>query len=749
MFRLPYPLRPRSLRHCVIATVVIGFLLLTATQYLVTGRFVESQLLDIESRDGFTRLSNLHHALDQLADDLESTTSDWSEWDATWEFATGSRPQYVSDNLTPQSMQRLRLDFLILIDEHGRAAFARSLSEDRRELLAPPLDLVAMAEGTGLLSGASDPMHKLTGLVSGASGTYLVSSQPVLLSTPGKPPGGRLVMGRSIDRYVAPALRRVTGETLDILPLHTQPTTAAHLIRGENGQSLALQDTELTGFSELRDLWGAPIATIRLTMTRPTQTLLEQARQHLLISTLVVGIIFCGIAMLLARLSLIRPIERLSSMVEQIGRSGQQARVTMRPSSREFQTLAAAINGMLHQVEQQQIMRRDRDAAVEANRLKSEFLATMSHEIRTPMNGVLGMCELLQRTELSPRQRHLSDTILRSARSLLGMLNDVLDFSKIESGKLDLECAAFSPAEIVQSVGAPFLAAAQTKGLEFSVRIEAGVPALLMGDELRLRQILNNLLSNAVKFTEHGSVAIVCAATTLDRDRVELRFTIEDTGIGISPEAQQHIFDPFAQAATNTSRVYGGTGLGLAIVRRLVALMGGEIQLLSEPGRGSQFTFTTIMKRAMDLSSMRSSLAEATGPHFSTQKSPAILLAEDNAVNREVFKEMLEYFGCKVTAVENGALAVAAVAERAFDAILMDCQMPVMDGHTATSEVRTLERATAQQPAFIIALTADATPENHRRCIDSGMDAVATKPITHARLRELIMRVVQPGAARA
>jgi CheY-like chemotaxis protein len=354
------------------------------------------------------------------------------------------------------------------------------------------------------------------------------------------------------------------------------------------------------------------------------------------------------------------------------------------------------------------------------------------------------MCELLQRTDLTTRQRHLSDTILRSARSLLDILNDVLDFSKIESGKLDLEAAPFSPVDVVQTASAPFLAAAQAKGLEFSVRIEAGVPARVLGDALRLRQILNNLLSNAIKFTEKGSVSITCAATPIGSDRTELRLTVADTGIGIAPAVQQHIFDPFAQAASNTSRVYGGTGLGLAIVRRLVTLMGGDVKLISEPGRGSKFVFSAVMQLAPDMLALRSSLAEATGPRFAIPNAPAILLAEDNAVNREVFTEMLEHFGCRVTAVENGAQAVAAVADRYFDAILMDCQMPIMDGHTATTELRTLERATAQKRTFIIALTADATPENHRRCLDAGMDAVVTKPITHTSLRDVVLRAVTP-----
>jgi len=279
------------------------------------------------------------------------------------------------------------------------------------------------------------------------------------------------------------------------------------------------------------------------------------------------------------------------------------------------------------------------------------------------------------------------------------------------------------------------------------VRIESGVPTQVIGDAVRLRQVLNNLLSNAVKFTEQGSICLSCALVHAEDDKAELRFTITDTGIGVPAEAREKIFQPFAQAESNTTRRFGGTGLGLAIVRRLVTLMGGTIELSSEPGRGSTFTFTALLQRSPETAQQRSTLHEgATGPRISLALAPSVLLAEDNAVNREVLTEMLQHIGCQVTAVENGAQALAAVATRTFDVILMDCQMPVMDGHTAARELRALERSTRQQPTFIIAITADATAENRRRCFDAGMDTVITKPITQARLRELIMQVVRPTA---
>jgi signal transduction histidine kinase len=739
-------LRPRSLRQWVVAVLALGFLLLSAAQFYISGNFIERQLLQIESKDVYARLGDVHHAFEVMKEDLTATTSDWAQWDSTYEFVNGLQPDFAAANLYRATFERLRLDLVVLVDRNGRTVFAKVLGPDGELADAPP-DIAAIAQG-GALSSVAARARQTTGLVSTATGIYLLSSQAVLNSAGNATPRGRLIMGRTLRGFVRPALERMTGERLEIAGSDAPDVLVAdeRTIRRYQGRdTLIISADKLYGYTPLDDLWGKPVVQLAVPMERPMQAMLSEARGYLLIANLIVGAVFCVAGLLLIRTKVVGPLERLATAVETIGVAGEGAtRVPVAQTAREFETLSLSINAMLEQIEQQQAIRRDRDAAVEANRLKSEFLATMSHEIRTPMNGVLGMCELLQRTELNPRQRHLSDTVLRSARSLLEILNDILDFSKIEAGKLELELAPFSPSELVQSVAAPFVPVAQEKGLEFTVRMEHGVPQWLVGDALRLRQVLNNLLSNAIKFTEKGSICLSCSAASLADHEAELRFAVTDTGIGVAPSAQQHIFDPFAQAEAATTRRFGGTGLGLAIVRRLVTLMGGQVHVQSEAGRGSTFSFTAMLQRAEEQAAHRPSL-DATGPRFSIAHAPAVLLAEDNAVNREVLTEMLEHIGCRVTAVENGALVLAACASRGYDAILMDCQMPVMDGHTAAMELRALEGATARRRAFIIALTADATAENRQRCLEAGMDAVVTKPIAQANLRNLILRAVRPA----
>ena len=370
--------------------------------------------------------------------------------------------------------------------------------------------------------------------------------------------------------------------------------------------------------------------------------------------------------------------------------------------------------------------------ASEANRAKSEFLAMMSHEIRTPMNGILGMTHLLASTGMSDQQQDCIETIRQSGEMLLTVLNDILDFSKLEAGRLSLEEMPFELAPFVEGVAALMRGPAEAKGLSLITVMAPNLPPQVVGDRNRIRQVLLNFLSNAVKFTEAGGIVVELSCRGTDEGQARLLFKVSDTGIGIPYGAQRKLFTAFTQADSSISRRFGGTGLGLAISYRLVELMGGVIGLRSMPGEGSSFWFKLTLALAKE------ALVKPVEPEASPLPSLSILLAEDNMVNRKVAEAILLRAGHGVVCVGDGEKAVQAVERVSFDLVLMDMQMPVMDGLQAS---RLLRHRGYGLP--IVALTANAMSEDWDRCIEAGMDGYVPKPFTPESLFAELARVLK------
>ena len=366
-----------------------------------------------------------------------------------------------------------------------------------------------------------------------------------------------------------------------------------------------------------------------------------------------------------------------------------------------------------------------------ANQAKSEFLANMSHEICTPMNGVIGMTDILLDTKLEQSQRETAETIRSSAQALLTVINDILDFSKIEAGKLDLEAIEFAPRELLDQVVRMMRVSAEAKGLELTGWVAESVPAVVRGDAGRLRQILVNLCGNAVKFTERGSVTVSVDAAQVESCRTKLRLEVRDTGVGIPADRVHALFKPFSQVDASTTRRYGGTGLGLSIVRRLAELMGGEAGVESSAGVGSTFWFTACFEVASEQSANVVDTVSVPTV-LSAKAGKRILLAEDNVVNEKVATRFLEKLGYVVHAVPNGREAVDAWARGGYDLVLMDCQMPVLDGYAATREIRARENGGARIP--IVALTANAMKKDELECRQAGMDDHLAKPLNREAL---------------
>jgi signal transduction histidine kinase/HPt (histidine-containing phosphotransfer) domain-containing protein len=556
----------------------------------------------------------------------------------------------------------------------------------------------------------------------------------------------RLLASLAINPAIDAARARLSGN-LPLASYHKSPQAPLAIPDGEASQQfladhlLIRQPITLTGQQN-----PAGHIELLISLAQYHQTMRQTMRDTGALLLLALAILLLLTRQVVSHIT--APLEYLTQLVQRVSHHARLDERLNIDSEDEIGSLSHGFNRMLDtlQIRDQELasyreslenmvsertraLREAIDEARRANLAKSDFLARMSHEIRTPLNAITGLSRMVLDTPLNPQQREYLEQVMQSSDALLAIINDILDYSKIEAGGLRLESRPFAPEHLLQSVSSLFAARARSQGLELRFTCDASVPATLIGDSLRLGQILINLVSNAIKFTAAGSIDIhLSARERLTDGRVRLVCSVSDTGIGIAPEHQEGLFSPFTQADSSITRRFGGTGLGLAICRQLVELMDGEISLDSTPGKGSNFRFTVALAEPAAGTSPTSEKPAETRSDTALPQwhGERVLVVEDIAINRTIAVALLQRVGLSVAVATNGQEALDMLAGEAFALVLMDIQMPVMDGLTAT---RTIRANPAWKSLPIIAMTAHATSEDQEQTAAAGMNAHLTKPI--------------------
>jgi signal transduction histidine kinase len=684
---------------------------------------------------------------------LRSSARDWAAWDDMVRFVAARDAAFVGENLTERALDNLAIDGIAVLDREGRLVAGLVRGPSASADPGPATGLAAAVARFGRRAGPA-PLRGWVGAVNVGGVPALAAAVPIGPGADTSAVGTVLMVRRLDEGFLGPLAARA-----DVDVTFADPTGSDYPLPGEDETSILVEGIDrMTGIFVLGGPHGRPIYEVRAVAARPLRAAAMRTVWNLVLSLLVVVLLAVVATAALLDRAILRPVQRLNDEVRRIGRRQDfSGRVTVAGRD-ELAELGSTINGALASLEgarlaleearlglERRVEERTADLAralaeAEAsNRARVAFLANVSHELRTPMNAIIGLTADTLDSPLSDDQRDNLAAAHAAALGLLGLLNDILDFSKMEADALRLDPQPFALRELLETQTATFGPEARRKGLTLALELDPDLPARVVGDEGRLRQVLTNLVVNALKFTHQGGV-VLRVRTGARPGRIAI--AVADSGIGIAPEAQQRIFRPFEQADGSTSRRYGGTGLGLAIVSQLVRQMGGEVALESSLGRGSTFTFEIDLPAADAPGEAAPVTREAGG---AACRRLRILLVDDNPVNLKLAARLLERDGHAVAPAPGGERALELLAEEPFDVVLMDVQMPGMDGLEATAELRRREAGSGRRTP-IVALTAHSFPEDRTRCLAAGMDGYLAKPLEREALRVALDEVLAAPA---
>jgi signal transduction histidine kinase len=714
--------------------ILLAILSITGFLYLVAATILRHNFAQAERQLIQRDLQRVKGTISHDLDALQTEAYDYAKWDDTYTFMAEQDAAYPEINWSNDTLENLQINIVALVDVSSQILFKQSFDLQNQQDDAFPNTLNKTGQFNGALTHYFVKDDGRTGLIMLPEGPLLMASSPILPSTGKGTSRGTLLVGRYLNETAIKRLEYLTQVSLTFysaqdasLPDDVQRAFVELRDRPDEYFIQPLSPDQVAGYLVLGDVFDQPALIMRLDTARTIYHQGQLSLYYLGASLSLIGLT-AGIAIYALSRRLMQ-----SMMVE-----------------RDRQHLAELNERLEHLVEQRTTALREQTTALQASKeaaevasqAKSEFLANMSHELRTPMTAVLGYADILTTTELSAEQQEYIQRISRSGKSLLTIINDILDFSRLEAGTLKLNARPFLVQDLIDILITLFQQRVAEKGLLLTVVVEPGIPSALVGSLDRLQQVLINLISNAIKFTKVGEITLrIDRVEAGDEPGIKLRFSVQDTGIGIAPSDQERIFESFTQVDSSNTRLYDGTGLGLSICRKIVRLMGGEIGVESVLGQGANFWFTAVLESIVVVESIQS-LSSGSDDAISTSPdssaSTRILVVDDVTVNQILLKEVLQRLGYQCDLVNNGQEALDRLAQRPYDLVLMDCQMPVLDGYETTRQLR--QQQGPQRRTIVVAITAHAMPGDREKCLAAGMDDYISKPFRVKDLSDLLKR---------